>query len=338
MSHDIPRLGFLARTFHPQWEDVAPLVFECSPEKAGLDISTAKLWMLVLASRHVPYRMRTRAKEDGGGHTVQVRPWFMDQAVDEILLYLNENQPDGRTLILPDLRPVGGLEPTIGAMTCLVLFYWFYSRTYPALALYPKLWLDMGSSEAWHILRGEWWRVFTGLTLHGDGAHVMGNALIGGVFIALASRRMGVGLAWLLTILGGGLGNLINAVVLGAPHNSIGFSTSSFAAAGLLAGMACFHETKYGSTNTNWGSRLYRFIASALIPVAAGLGLLAMLGAGKETDLGAHLFGFLAGLILGLGTGWYIRRAGLPNKLENTLLFAVAMFIPVIAWLIAWLA
>lgn len=315
---------------------MAPRVLELEPEHCGLDHPTAKLWALVLASRHIPHRMRTRSKEEGGGHAIQVRPWLTDRAVEEIRLYLDENRPDGR-MTLPDLRPVGGLEPTIAAMTCLVVFYWFYSRTYPAMALFPKLWLDRGSSEAWEILRGEWWRVFTGLTLHADGAHIMANALIGGVFIWLASRRLGSGLAWFLTVFGGGIGNLLNAMALGAPHNSIGFSTASFAAAGLLAASACFH-TQSDTSGMRWGQRAYRFISSALIPVAAGLGLLAMLGAGEGTDLGAHLFGFISGLGLGFMVYFIVSRKKLPKKHIDALLFGLAMVTPVICWYIAWLA
>lgn len=337
MSEDTPR-SFLTRTFRPQWVDLAPVVLAEEPERAGLDHPTAKLWTLVLASRHIPYRMRTRPAAEGGGHTVQVPPWFTDRAAEEIRLYLSENEPDGRSLFLPDLRPVGGLEPTVAAMSCMVMFFWLYSRTYPAFKLYPSRWLEAGSSEAWHILRGEWWRAFTGLTLHADGAHVMSNALIGGVFVWLVARRLGSGPAWLLTILGGGLGNLFNAMALGAPHNSIGFSTASFAAAGLLAGIACFHTAPKEISGVTLLRRASRFVASAMLPVAAGLGLLAMLGAGEETDLGAHLFGFLSGLGLGLGAGWLEIRAGVPGKTADGLMFAAAMVIPVASWCAAWLA
>ncbi len=52
----------------------------------------------------------------------------------------------------------------------------------------------------------------------------------------------------------------------------------------------------------------------------AGLGLLAMLGAGEDTDLGAHLFGFVSGLMLGMGTGFAatrIRSAGAHCRWRN---------------------
>lgn len=337
MVDDSSNPGFLLRTFRPVWVDLAPLVLK---EGARLDLHTAKVWALVLASRHIPYRLRTLTGEEGGGHTVQVQPWFTDRAVEEIRLYLDENAPDGRMIVLPDLRPVSGMEATVAIMACMVLFFWLYNRTYPSIPLYPQLWLDHGSAEAGRILSGEWWRVFTSLTLHGDSAHVVGNALIGGVFVWLATRRLGSGLTWLLTILGGGIGNFLNSLALAAPHNAIGFSTASFAAAGLLAAIAPFGigGGMHGMGSGGLVRRAYRFICSALVPVGAGLGLLAMLGAGEDTDLGAHLFGFLSGLGLGTMAGVLATRFGLPGKMADHVLLAGAMGIVVAAWIIAWLA
>ena len=41
----------------------------------------------------------------------------------------------------------------------------------------------------------------------------------------------------------------------------------------------------------------------AWIPLAAGLALLGMLGSDPQADLGAHLWGFLVGVVLGAGVG-----------------------------------
>lgn len=336
MQADEPHISFLQRAFRPHWIDLAPVVLGEGPP---LDHPTAKLWSLVLASRHIPYRMRQRP-HDEDGYTVQVQEWFVERAAEEMRLYLDENAPGKLPIVLPDLRPVSGMEPTMLVMSCMVLFFWLYNRTYPGLGLYPQLWLDMGSAEAARILDGEWWRVFTALTLHGDGAHVVGNALIGGVFVWLISRRLGAGLSWLLTIMGGGLGCLLNSMALAAPHNSIGFSTASFAAAGILAAIAPFGVGggMHGFGSGGLGKRAYAFICSALVPVAAGLGLLAMLGAGEDTDLGAHFFGFLSGLFLGGLTGMIATRFGLPGKRCDVILLGVAVAVPILAWFRAWLA
>lgn len=338
MNQKTSQPGFLHRAFRPTWTDLAPLV--TGEAEMPLSYQDAKLWTLVLASRHVPYRMRQRRDSDGGGYTVQVQEWFTGRATDEIRLYLAENVPDGRGLILADLRPASGHEPTLLAMFLLVFWFWFTHRTYPSLGTYPHLWLKLGSADAAKILSGEWWRLATSLTLHADGPHVAGNALIGGVFIWLASRRLGSGLAWFLTVMAGVFGNLFNSLALGVHHNAIGFSTAAFGAAGLLAGIAPF-EVGGGLHGLGSGSlmrRAARFIRSALVPVAAGLGLLAMLGAGEDTDLGGHLFGFIAGLGLGSIGGFFTTRLGLPGKRGNTGLFIAAIGIPIIAWTIALLA
>ncbi|MUM76419.1 rhomboid family intramembrane serine protease [Pseudodesulfovibrio sp. F-1] len=338
-SHEIPR-GFLGRAVRPSWTELAPLVLD--GEAVALDHATARQWSLVLSSRHIPHRQRRLRPDQGQGYSIQVQAWFAERAAAEIRLYLEENAPGRHPASLPDLRPVSGPEPTLAAMALLVLFFWAYNRAYPGLGVYPALWLELGSADAGRILSGQWWRLFTALTLHGDGAHVLGNAVIGGVFVWLASRRLGAGLAWLLTMLSGGLGNMINSMVLSAPHNAIGFSTATFGAAGVLAAIAPFAVGGglhgLGLNGEPLARRAARLLRSALVPVAAGLGLLAMLGTGENTDLGAHLFGFAAGLLLGGLAGVGASRTGLPSPLADGALYAAALALPAGAWAYAWLA
>ncbi len=288
----------------------------------------------------MPHRMRRKVSAGQNGYTVQVQDWFAERSADEIRLYLAENMPDGRGLVLVDLRPVSGLEPTMFAMFLLVLFFWAYSRIYPGIGFYPDLWLKLGSADVGAIFSGQWWRLVTALTLHSGGPHVAGNAVIGGVFIWLVCRRLGSGLTWLLTILAGIFGTFLNSVVLGVHHNSIGFSTAVFGAAGLLAGIAPFGVGGgiHGVSRDISVRMILGFIRSALVPFAAGLGLLAMLGAGEDTDLGAHLFGFVSGLGIGFVCGFFTTRLGLPSKRADGWLYAMAIGIPVFAWLWAWLA
>jgi hypothetical protein len=69
------------------------------------------------------------------------------------------------------------------------------------------------------------------------------------------------------------------------------------------------------------------------IPVAAGLALLALLGAeGKQTDLGAHLFGFVFGIILGAGAEFLTARHGRPDRLLNAFLALVCITIVATSW------
>jgi membrane associated rhomboid family serine protease len=333
--------GFFRRVLRHTWVDLVPLVR--GQEAEPLSRREAQLWALVLSSRHVQHQLRRVLDERDGGWAVMVSERAADRAVEEIELYFEENREESAAAVLPDLQPVGGLEPTLFGLALLVVFYWAYSRTYPSLGLYPDLWVRLGSADAGAILSGQWWRLCTALTLHADGPHVAGNAVIGGVFIWLAARRLGSGAAWLLTFAAGVLGNLFNSLVLGIHHDAIGFSTATFGAAGVLAGITPFGVGGglHGLGKGSWLRRFSRFVRTALIPFGAGLGLLAMLGAGNgegNTDLGAHLFGFASGLGLGALSGWAATRYGLPGKNADFGLYAAALMLPAAAWIWAWLA
>lgn len=338
MHSETPRRGFLRSVLQHAWIDLPPLV---SGEGAGpLSHREAKLWALILSSRHVPYHMDRLPSSEGGGYTIRVQEWYAERAAREISLYFDENQPEWRDASLPDLRPVSGLEPSLIGLGLLVLFFWSYNRVYPGLGLYADLWLKLGSADGSAIMSGEWWRLATALTLHADGPHVAGNAVIGGVFIWLVSRRLGSGLTWFLTIWSGILGNLVNTLVLGVHHDAIGFSTATFGAAGLLAGITPFGigGGLHGGGSGGFVRRAVRFARNALVPFGAGLGMLAMLGAGEKTDLGAHLFGFLVGVLLGSVSGLIATRKGLPGKPVDGFLYLAALGTPALAWVWAWVA
>ena len=73
------------------------------------------------------------------------------------------------------------------------------------------------------------------------------------------------------------------------------------------------------------------------VPLMASAALLAMLGsAGERTDLGAHLFGLLCGLLAG-----YILCLPLIKMLRSsfifqTALFSVSVFMFTISWVLAF--
>jgi len=79
-----------------------------------------------------------------------------------------------------------------------------YIRTGPESAGSP--WFERGSADAAAILRGEWWRAVTALTLHSDAGHVAGNAVLGGLLLALLARSVGPGMASALMLLSGAAG------------------------------------------------------------------------------------------------------------------------------------
>ena len=177
---------------------------------------------------------------------------------------------------------------------------WFFAYTGPRRP--DVAWFAQGSADAEKILTGEPWRLITALSLHADAGHVVTNAVVGAFFITAVCRILGPGVGAGLVVLAGAGGNLINAAVYGSQHASVGASTAVFGAVGLLGGLGVSRWRRRGVR----GRRVW-------IPVAAALGLLAMLGtAGERVDLWAHLWGLLVGAALGLPVGFRSTRpAGL---------------------------
>jgi membrane associated rhomboid family serine protease len=167
-------------------------------------------------------------------------------------------------------------------------------------------WFGAGSAAAEAIVRGAWWRAVTALTLHADLAHVAGNAVALIIFVSALGRWLGRGVALLLVLASGFAGNLLNAYLHGAHHDSIGASTAAFGALGILGGLQFVR--RYRVT-----TRLDRR-RQALGAIAACLGLFAMIGVGEraEIDVLAHLFGLGAGLLIGALAGVLLRRPVRP--------------------------
>lgn len=208
-------------------------------------------------------------------------------------------------------------QPTLLAIVALALFFF---QTGPWST--ANIWFAKGAIDSSTVLhRGEWWRLCTALTLHANLAHLLGNCLIGGLVIHLLGGTIGYGQSWLLLLLCGTLGNLCNILVRQQPHLSVGFSTSVFAAIGLLTGLQLARTAR-------------RSLKALLLPLGAGAGLLAFLGSeGAQADLGAHLFGFACGLACGW-LGWHaglIERLHAPQRQPG--LFLLAMLLLLVAWI-----
>lgn len=150
-------------------------------------------------------------------------------------------------------------------------------------------WRAIGQMEAGQVIAGQWWRVVTALTLHQDAAHVVSNVLFGALFGLLAGRALGGGVAWLVIVFAGALGNGVNAALQSPDHRSIGASTAVFAALAILVAHAL--RPRGATTET---------LLRRWAPLIAGVVLFALTGVGGErTDVLAHVTGFLAGLVLG---------------------------------------
>ncbi len=184
-------------------------------------------------------------------------------------------------------------------------------------------WFDRGSAEASRILDGELWRTVTALTLHADLVHLFSNAVAAAIFVTALSSIVGAGLAFALVVLAGACGNLANALVQGSSHISVGASTAIFGAVGVL-----------GPVGLVWRRREPRRSRGGWIPIAAALGLLAMLGTGTgRTDLLAHLFGFFCGALLGVPVGLFFPT--MPGQVMQWVCGSATVLMLIYCWTLA---
>jgi rhomboid protease GluP len=153
---------------------------------------------------------------------------------------------------------------------------------------------ELGLMDAQAVFdRGEWWRLATALFLHADTGHLISNALIGILLFTLVIGTFGRGIGWLLLAGASLSGNLmIAAIKYPADYRSLGASTAIFAGVGLLTGRAI------GRLRNTAHPQRWRAMG---MPLAAGLAILGLYGAGGLlTDVGAHVAGFLSGLVFGV--------------------------------------
>lgn len=213
----------------------------------------------------------------------------------------------------------------------LYIAAWIMGLLWGAQNLLPESLTDRGVAESARIVfHAEWWRAATALTLHGDLAHFAANLAAGLLFAAFTLPQLGTGLTWLAIVLTGILGNLGNAwFYRSEPHLSVGASTAVFGALGLLVAGEFVERWRHPASRAWW---------QLVVPVGAGLGLLAFLGAGDEgqrlTDYMAHLFGFCAGCGLGGIAAFGRLRERTPRWVQRVSAFGAPLLLA-IAWAFA---
>lgn len=256
----------------------------------------AEEWALVLVSQGIG----TRIVPASLGYALAVAEHEAVAARQILDRYRDENRRAVAQAASEDAPVQLAAVGTVGAYVALTLMacHWLAGR-----AAFHEQVYERGSANAGAILAGEWWRTVSALFLHADLGHVIGNVLFGVYFLTAVTRSLGVGFGLALVMAAGALGNALNALANGPGHDSIGASTSVFGAIGILAGMALARRNRSGLR----GARL-------LLPVGAGLGLLGMLGTGGvRVDVFAHLYGLLAGGVLGIAA--WIGVHGRPRPL-----------------------
>jgi membrane associated rhomboid family serine protease len=229
---------------------------------------------------------------DDDAYAVRVDATVRAHALHHLWQYEQERRVVRPTEPVQELQPKAWLGALLYALMLLfvplaVANGWFHTDPY-----------GIGVMDPARIRAGEWWRAWTALTLHWDVAHLVGNLGAGALLGFSAAQIWGNARAWALIILAAALANLAEAYGGGpSRYVSAGASTAVFAALGLIAAYT-------------WRTRR-QFAHNAmkrLVPLVAGIAVLALFGAGEAQEQGSdktnvlsHALGFVMGALAGTG-------------------------------------
>lgn len=280
-----------------------PVIIPTKDQKQAMD------WSLALASQGIEVTIVQLGEERFG---LQVPGRDSSRAFQTLKLYHLENRGWGWWR-----SAMEGGGPRFDPQSLLwvsALVLW-YGLSEQAGDIVPG---GIMSSDA--CRQGEWWRLFTAVTLHHDLAHLAANCSIGLLLFGLAGARYGSGLSLLAAYLAGVLGNVTGLMVYDSGYNSLGASGMVMGTLGLLIA-----RPYSDSSEPLWRRK------RTLIALSAGAMLFVLLGVSgsPETDMAAHVGGFVAGLFF----GWFIRR--LPEQ-KITRLQKVAGFVFLLLLIVPW--
>jgi len=168
------------------------------------------------------------------------------------------------------------------------------------------------------VWSGQWWRLFTAVTLHRDLPHLASNMTVGVLLLGLAMGSFGSGIGLLAAYLAGVCGNVAGLLLLTGRHLSLGASGMIFGALGLLTGQMI------GFTR---GSLKPRQLPIRVL--LSGVLLLVLFGVSPGSDVLAHLGGFVAGVVFGAALSLATPRIAdnsLTNRLGELLCAALVIF------------
>jgi len=268
-------------------------------------------WGLVLASQGI----EAIIDRGGQGWALLVEERDYPRAQDALAQYRVENRNWHWRQPVPEAGLIFHWGSVGWAAAIVAVYYWTAVR-FPGLR-------SAGILDSDKVARGQWWRLLTAVTLHQGPPHLMANASMGFILMGLAMARYGAGVALLATFLAGVAGNAADLLVYTQPHQSLGASGMIMGALGAITvqSFSFWRKIRPGG----------RFLFRAL---AAGVLILVLVGFSQDSDVVAHVGGFIAGALFGCALGW-VRPARLQSGPANAgAFFALAVLIAT-AWRLA---
>ena len=275
--------------------------------------SQAMDWSLVLVSQGIESAIEQT--EEGPRWQLVVDGVDYERAIQAIGLYRSENKARVWLQKLPWSGLVYDWRNIVWFLLLIAIFI-LGENQHPYLKA-------AGIMESKAVHSGEWWRLFTAIMLHGDLGHLASNVTFGMLLLGLAMGSFGSGPALLGAYLAGVGGNLAGLIFYSHSHRSLGASGMVMGALGLVT-LQSFAYLRAGITPRQLMIRA----------ILGGVLLLILLGMNPETDLLAHLGGFVSGCLLGLLFA-LLPRSFLESAWVNLLSVLSCGVLVVLTW---WLA
>lgn len=268
-------------------------------------------WSLALASQGIAVIIN---RGETGWELIVDRPDYT-RAIATLKQYHIEN----RGWRWQGHMPVTGMAFHWGSVWWALAMAGFY---YWTMVVSPGL-QSAGAMDTQSVAKGQWWRLFTAVTLHENLPHLLGNEAMGFILLALAMARYGPGVAALAAFLAGVAGNCASLFFVPSPHTSLGASGMVTGALGLIT-VQPFALWRKSSGVTSWLPRA----------LAGGVLILVLIGFSPGTDLAAHIGGFVAGILFALPLA-RIRPEALQRNAPNLICVAALAILLGLTWKLA---
>jgi len=286
-----------------------------APAEAVIRVRSQRVafdYSLVLLSQGI----ESTVLHDDAGWRLTLRPEEQERARSVLAQYRRENRGWAWR---EDLVEAGAQIHAGALLWCLLLafLYWWAESGGAGLKSSGQM-----SNEA--VRAGEWWRLFTAMTLHADLGHLAANLTAGFLTLGLAMNRWGAGVALLTAWFAGALGNGADLLLYSETHRSLGASGMVMGGLGLLA------VPPFRSLDPAANSR--RAVVRGLL---GGMLLFVLLGLNPASDVVAHTGGFVGGVLLGFCLAG-VPRPALRHPATNLTCGAVLTATAMLTWGLAW--
>ena len=265
---------------------------------------------LVLASQGLVSTV-TRIEDQWG---VMVAEDDYDRSVETLRIWKNENL--GWKWLNPLPTAAGKFfhwGSLAWALATVAIYFW---STAPGIK-------EAGMMDSQMVAAGQWWRLFTAVTLHADLPHLLSNITSGLILLGLAMARYGTGIALLIAFLSGVGGNVAGFLLYPDAHRGLGASGMVMGALGLLA---------IASPADGWDRQVG--IGLIMRGIVATFLMLVLIGFSPRSDVVAHVGGYVGGVVFGL-VMMHLSAKALKDSITSLAAAAVLFLTVIITW---WLA